>query len=58
MMVGLLGTIMGFLLDAFPPVEKNGILIYSTESYLLVFGLFFALSVFEMYKAMKLSNKY
>ena len=58
MMVGLLGTIMGFLLDAFPPVEKNGILIYSTESYLLVFGLFFALSVSEMYKAMKLSNKY
>lgn len=58
MMVGLLGTVMGFLLDAFPSANKDGIIIYSNESYLLVFGLFFVLSIFEMYKAMKLSNKY
>ena len=58
MMVGLLGTAMGFLLNLFEPQKVGNILVYSNKSYLAVFGLFFALSVFELYKAMKLSNKY
>ena len=58
MMVGFLGTAMGFLLNLFKPEQVGKILVYSNKSYLAVFGLFFALSVFELYKAMKLSNKY
>ena len=58
MMVGFLGTAMGFLLNLFEPQQVGKILVYSNKSYLAVFGLFFMLSVFELYKAMKLSNKY
>ena len=57
-MVGILGTAMGFLLNAFKPEVHGNIIVYSNNSYLAVFGLFFVLSVFEMYKAMKMSNKY
>ncbi len=57
-MVGLLGTAMGFLLNIFAPEKVGDILVYSNKSYLAVFGLFFLISVFELYKAMKLSNKY
>lgn len=57
-MVGLLGTAMGFLLNLFAPEKVGDILVYSNKSYLAVFGLFFLISVFELYKAMKLSNKY
>ena len=57
-MVGLLGTVMGFLLNIFEPIKNGGVVVYSNHSYLLVFGMFFFLSVFEMYKAMKLSDKY
>lgn len=58
MMVGILGTLTGFLLKAFAPERINGVLVYGRSSYLLLFGVFLALSVFEMYKAAKLSNKY
>ncbi len=58
MMVGLLGTATGFLLNLFEPQKQGNIMVYSNMSYLAVFGLFFLLSLFEMYKAMKLSNKY
>jgi MFS family permease len=57
-MVGVLSTVTGFLLNIFEPVKRGNITVYSSYSYLLVFGLFFILSMFEMYKAMKLSNKY
>lgn len=57
-MVGLLGTAMGFLLNLFAPEKRGNIMVYSNHSYLAVFGLFLILSIFEMYKAMKLSNKY
>ncbi len=58
MMVGILSTVAGFLLNVFEPQKFGNVLVYSNKSYLLVFGLFFIISVFEMYKAMKLSNKY
>ena len=57
-MVGILGTVMGFLLNIFPSENHAGLITYTNKSYLMVFGLFFILSVFEMYKAMKLSEKY
>lgn len=57
-MVGLLGTVMGFLLNLFPPEKIGNVQVYSSHSYLAVFGLFFVLSVFELYKAQKLSNNY
>ena len=57
-MVGILGTATGVLLNIFEPIKRGNLTIYTTQSYLLVFGMFFILSVFEMYKAMKLSNKY
>ncbi len=57
-MVGILGTLTGFLLNIFTPIAKENVTVYTNNSYLLVFGLFFILSVFEMYKAMKLSEKY
>ena len=58
MMVGFLGTAMGFLLNLFEPENVNNVLVYSNKSYLAVFGMFFLISVFELYKARKLSNKY
>ena len=58
MMVGILGTLTGFLLNVFEPVKRGNITTYTNESYLLVFGMFLLVSIFEMYKAMKLSNKY
>lgn len=57
-MVGLLGTAMGFLLNLFESEKVGNVIVYSNKSYLAVFGLFFLLSVFELYKAMKLSDKY
>ena len=58
MMVGILGSVTGFILNLFPSENVEGVLIYGNHAYLAVFGVFFALSLFEMYKAMKLSNKY
>ena len=57
-MVGILGTATGFLLNILEPVKRGNTTVYTNSSYLLVFGLFFIISVFEMYKAMKLSDKY
>jgi hypothetical protein len=58
MMVGILGTLTGFLLKLHTPERINGVLVYGREAYLLLFGVFLLLSVFEMYKAAKLSNRY
>ena len=58
MTVGFLGTAMGFLLNLFTPEKVGNVIVYSNKSYLAVFGMFFLISVFELYKARKLSNKY
>lgn len=58
MMVGILGTLTGIILNLHTHERINGVLVYGRESYLLLFGVFLALSVYEMYKAAKLSNKY
>ncbi|MCQ2743560.1 MAG: MFS transporter [bacterium] len=58
MMVGILGTLTGFILNCYSPERINGVLVYGKNSYLLLFGVFLALSIYEMYKAKKLSNHY
>ena len=58
MMVGILGTLTGFILNLHTPERINGVLVYGRESYLMLFGVFLALSIFEIYKAAKLSNRY
>jgi hypothetical protein len=58
LLVGFLGTLTGFLLNIFEPQRINGVLVYGRESYLLLFGTFLLLSVFELYKALKLYNQY
>lgn len=57
-MVGVLGTVMGLLLNIFPCKNIDNIAIYSNEAYLAVFGMFLLISIFEMCKAAKLSDKY
>ena len=58
MMVGLLGTATGYILHIFEPTRVGNTLVYSNNSYLLLFGVFLALSVYEIYRATKLSDKY
>ena len=58
MMVGILGTVTGYILHVFEPTRVGKTLVYSSNSYLLLFGVFLALSVYEIYRAMKLSDKY
>ena len=56
MMVGILGMISGILMNVFEPINKSGVLIYSNHSYLLVFGLFLILSIFEVICAMRIKD--
>ena len=58
MMVGLLGSATGFILNAFEPTRIGNTLVYSNSSYFLLFITFLALSVYEIYRAAKLSDKY
>ena len=58
MMVGILGSLTGFLLHLFTPERINGVLVYGKDAYLTLFGVFLVLSVYEIYRAMKMSNEY
>ena len=58
MMVGLLGTVTGYILHVFEPTRVGNVLVYNSKSYLLLFGVFLLLSIYEMFRAAKLSNKY
>ena len=58
MAVGLLGTITGYVLNIFEPTRIGKTLVYSNNSYLLLFGVFLILSIYEIYRATKLSDKY
>ena len=58
MAVGLLGTVTGYILNVFEPTRVGKTLIYNNNSYLLLFSVFLVLSVYEIYRAMKLSDKY
>ena len=58
MMVGILASVTGLILNLFEPTRIGATLVYSNKSYLLLFGVFLVLSLYEMYKAEKLSDKY
>ena len=58
MMVGILGSATGFILNVFEPVRIGNTLVYNNNSYLLLFGLFWFISLYELSKAAKLSDKY
>ena len=58
MAVGLLGTATGYILNIFEPTRVGKTLVYSTNSYLLLFSVFLILSIYEIYRAMKLSDRY
>ena len=58
LMVGLLGTATGYILKVFEPNRINGVLVYNNKSYLLLFSVFLILSIYEIYRAGKLSDKY
>ena len=57
MMVGLLGMVTGMLMNIFKPINENGILVYQNNSYMLVFGLFFILSLIQVYYGFKIVDK-
>ncbi|MBE7702962.1 MAG: MFS transporter [Cyanobacteria bacterium SIG28] len=58
LMVGILGNVTGHVLHVFEPKRVGSTLIYDNNSYLLLFVIFLILSIYELYKASKLSNKY
>ena len=56
--VGLVATMIGFLLDLFPIVGKiNGNIIYGKESYLTVFLVFTFLALIEIFVTFKIKEK-
>ena len=57
MMVGLLGMITGMLMNSFEPIKQGNVLVYQNNSYLLVFGLFFILSLIQVYFGFKIVDK-
>ena len=50
----LVGNTAGFLMGLFPPLETDGILIYSASSYLAVFGVLFVLSLAAAYCSLRI----
>lgn len=57
MMVGLLGMATGMLMNFFEPIRQGNNLIYQNNSYILVFGLFFILSLIQVYFGFKILDK-
>ena len=57
MIVGILGEISGVLMHIFEPVNKNGVLIYPNESYILVIGLFFLFSLVALVYSFKIKDE-
>ncbi len=52
--VALFGNAVGFLMNLFKPEPRNGLLIYSSHSYLAVFGFLFILSGLVVFHAWRL----
>ncbi len=57
MMVGLLGMATGMLMNIFEPIKQNNVLVYQNNSYILVFGLFFILSLIQVYFGFKIVDR-
>ena len=58
MTVGIFGTLCGVLMNVFEPVKTGNVLVYTNNSYLLVFGVFFILSIIEVFCAYRTKDKY
>ena len=58
MAVGILSSITGYTLNVFEPSRVGKTLVYNNNSYLLLFSIFLLLSIYEIYRAAKLSDKY
>ncbi|MBR2430256.1 MFS transporter [bacterium] len=58
MAVGILSSITGYVLNIFEPTRIGKTLVYNNHSYLLLFSIFLLLSLYEIYRATKLSDKY
>jgi len=56
MMVGILGMVSGMLMNIYEPQNINGVLVYSRESYILVYGLFLVLSIIELIYSFKIKD--
>ncbi len=56
MMVGILGMVSGILMNLFEPIAHNNVLVYSNNSYLLVFGLFLILSIIQVVASLKIKD--
>lgn len=56
-MVGILGTLTGVLMNLYEPENVNGTLIYSHQSYFMVFLLFLIISVVEVISAFKIKDE-
>ena len=55
--VGVLGNIVGVLMNVFPPVMNSSkVLVYGQKSYILVFALLFFMSAVELYNAFRLKD--
>jgi len=57
MMVGLLGMATGMLMNVFEPIKQGSVLVYQNYSYILVFGLFFVLSLVQVYFGFKILDR-
>ena len=56
--VGVLGNIVGVLMNVFPPVMNSSkVFVYGQKSYILVFGLLFIMSAVELYNAFRLREE-
>ena len=54
--VALLGSITGILMNVYPPKNIDGVLVYSNQSYLLIFLLFVILAVISLLNVLKLKD--
>ena len=57
MTVGILGMVSGMLMNVYEPVNIDGILVYTNQSYILVYGLFIILSIIELVCAFKIKDE-
>lgn len=57
LVVGILGTMLGYMLDLFKPVSSvNGYVVYGSNSYLTIFLLFLLISITEVFVVFRVKD--